>query len=420
MRWYRILFALTVAGFIMPNFPALFGTVGLYARFVLLLALIPVTIAFLANSRLLIPLPLVAAIFLFLLYAVTTGFWSENPKLTMLKWAVYVCINLALLFGGSIAAERWPGNPFWVLKWTYIAMIVLSAISLVRGGGWFLGNFRGYSGNSNSLAASIMLTSPWLIYELKKRWPETRYRIGLLTLSCASLVIVLCTHSRAATGALLLLIAASASTVRISRKMLFVYLTVVLLIGIYLYRPSVYGVIYSTYVEKRSEDVFNSRAEQMQESWQAAKKGRLFGVGFGVSTDMARYWDSTLFGHSSREKGNSMLAIVEETGLIGFSLYLLEISGIYFSFRRFTASNNQESRFVYSIAVGFLLASTLHSAFEAWYLSTGPDVSVFWAVVGISIGALRNCSSVKSNEKLTHMETRARAHVLVSTFAPPK
>ena len=84
----------------------------------------------------------------------------------------------------------------------------------------------------------------------------------------------------------------------------------------------VFDRFYDNFVQKRSTEITSSREEQMLDSWEAAKQGGVFGAGFGVSIGVSRYWDEgSSFSSASREKGNSLFAIVEETGVIGLFFY---------------------------------------------------------------------------------------------------
>lgn len=417
MKIYRSLFAATVFAFIMPNFPSLFGRFGFYARYAFLLPLILSTLILISKQHVRLPRGILGSFYLFITYAFVTAFWTENTALSLTKWLAYVFLVLTLFVGGVAVGSSKSENPFWPLKWIFIPIVLVSLLALLRGVGWYSGNFRGYCRNSNELGATIMLTSPWLIYELRRKWSPGRERLALLALSGASAVILISTFSRAALGALFILVTFAGWSLKLGRKFVIGYAVLGLLLGVYVLRPTTYGAIYQAVVEKRSENVLNSRLEQLQDSWGAAKKGGWFGVGFGVSVGSSRYWNMESFTEASREKGNSMLAVVEELGVTGLALYLVLLCSIWGSLQRFSRTVDADGKFIYMLSLGFLFGAIFHSALEAWFLSTGPDVAVFWSLMGLIMGSL-TLHSRRGNEKFSRLETAAGSRVFVPAPFP--
>lgn len=417
MKTYRALFAATVFAFNMPNFPVLFGRVGFVARYFFLVTLVLGTVVFAVKKPVRVPSAVLASFYLFVTYAFVTSFWTENVSLSVVKLLLYVSATLALFVGGVVVCTSKQENPFWPLKWIFVPIVLISTFALVRGIGWVAGNFRGYCGNSNALAATMVLTSPWLIYELRGKWSQKRERLALMVLSGAAVIILLCTFSRAAIGALFIVLAYAGWSLKLGRKFLIGYAVVGLLVGVYVLRPATYTNVYQGLVEKRSENVMNSRSEQLQDSWEAAKQGGWFGVGFGVSVGSSRYWDMESFSSFAREKGNTMLAVVEELGITGFALYLVLLYSMWGSLRHLSRSVDADGKFIYIVSLGFFFGAIFHSAFEAWFLSTGPDLAVFWSSMGLIMGTLR-LHSRQANERFSRLETAAGSRVFVPSPAP--
>jgi O-antigen ligase len=124
---------------------------------------------------------------------------------------------------------------------------------------------------------------------------------------------------------------------------------------------------------------------------------------------MSRYWEITTFSRISREKGNSILAIVEETGVVGLAFYLAILGAMYVAFRRSSRKPDPDQKFIANIAIGYFLAALLHGQFEAWFLSFGPDVSVYWGVIGMAVGGMTRKIEYERNPR---MEAATRSRVL--------
>jgi O-antigen ligase len=201
----------------------------------------------------------------------------------------------------------------------------------------------------------------------------------------------------------------AAKQMKVGRKISLAYALMMLLIVLYAVRPETYDFIYHSYVKKRSDDMMSSRGMQMQDSWEAAKEGGIFGTGFGISVGISQYWDFSTFSKTAREKGNSMLAIVEETGLVGLAFYTAMLCAMYFAIRRCSQTSDPDQRFIANIAMGYFVASLVHGQFEAWFLSFGPDVSVYWGVVGMALGGMTRKSDYERN---TRMEAAPGSRVL--------
>jgi O-antigen ligase len=414
MKVYRALFAITVATFIMPNFPMLFGRIGFYARYFFLSVLLLATIVYAIKRRVTLPATVLASFYLLITYALLTAFWTENVALSLIKWIIYVALVVTLFIAGAAVPRTEDCNPFWPLKWIFVPIILISFFALMRGFGWVGGNFRGYCGNSNALGATIVLTSPWLIYELRKKWSLPRERAALLALSGMTLTVLLFTYSRASLGALFIIVTFAGWSLHLGRKFVIAYALVASVVGVYLLRPATFGTAYRGLVEKRAENVLTSRSDQMEDSWEAAKKGGIFGAGFGVSVGSSRYWNMESFSTYAREKGNSMLAVVEELGLTGFGFYLLLLYAVWSSLTQLGRRADADGKFIRMLGSGFFLGAIFHSAFEAWFLSSGPDIAVFWATTGLLLGTL-TLRSGQRNERFSRLEKTAGSRLFAAS-----
>ncbi len=383
----RITFTAAIIIFLATNFPV--GLIAVYGRYPIiafLFALCLFSVSRLRVGRLAAPM---FAIYLYLTYALITAFWTENVTLSLARWVLYSSVSLVFLTAGTMIGQSGSSeNPFDPLKWGFVPMLLLSCVSLVRGGGWVENNFRGISGNANALGASLMLTSPWLIYELRRCWKPGWRRTYLLGLTGALILIMLATHSRAALGALVVITFFAVRGIKMRRQIVLAYSLVLMVVLTYGFRPQTFDFLAQSYVTKRADTIFASRGQQMEDSWEAAKQGGVLGAGFGVSIGESRYWSLKTISRLAREKGNSFLAIVEETGVIGLVLYCAMLCCLLYAIRRPNLAPDPDRRFIINIATGYFLGALLHGQFEAWFLSFGPDISVYWATLGLAIGAI--------------------------------
>ncbi len=389
MKYYRYLYALTLLFFMMPNFGMLFGKAGFLGRYYCLALLLPATVIFATRTKNRVPAGAIASFYVFLGYALLTAFWSENAALSLVKWGIYALLAIPLLIGGTIIPRKTDENPLWPMGWVFVVILGVSLVAFFLRFGWVGGNFRGFSGNSNALAASIFFCSPWYLFELRRRWKDKAMRRLLIMVGVLTFVIMVATFSRAACFAMLIMCVIATRGLKLQRKVLLAYVLVLMVVSLYLLRPSTFDVAYQNFVLKRSDDVLKSRTDQLNDTWEAAKQGGMLGRGLGVSIGMSRYWEiSNHFSDFSREKGNSMLAIVEEIGIVGLLLYVALLYSLFGSLREAARKAGPDQKFLYNLALGFLVGSVFHSAFEAWFLSSGPDAADFWAMMGLFYGAL--------------------------------
>ncbi len=412
MKLLHVVFSLAVVSFLLTNFPA--GRLGVYSRFGTLVLLIGACLALVSRLRIRSLTPVLVTVYIFLTYSFITIFWTENVVLSFAKWVLYGSMVLALFLAGVIIGQaRETENPFDPLKWSFVPMVLTSCYALARGYGWVENNFRGYSGNSNALGASLMLTTPWLIYELRRSRSVSLWRRRYLYFLAGGLVIVMMeSHSRAALVAMLALVVLSSRQASPTRKMKLVFAAAAVLVLTYaLSGARLFDRFYYTFVQKNRSEVYASREEQMSDSWEAAREGGFFGAGFGVSIGVSRYWEEGMtFSSVSREKGSSTFAIVEETGVIGLVLYSAILLAVFSLLKRACRSADPDQRFIALIATGYFCAALLHGQFEAWFLSFGPDVSVYWATLGLAIGALtRTTVAVGMPVQVPVVLTTARA-----------
>jgi O-antigen ligase len=158
--------------------------------------------------------------------------------------------------------------------------------------------------------------------------------------------------------------------------------------------PSLYERFERQYIYKlgtKEQGVLYTREEVWQVSYDQAKKGGWLGGGYGVTigeTVNANFQGGFTSVGYGREKGNSQLAIVEETGLVGLGIYL---ASLYLLFARLSKSvlrwPRSPEKMLLSIVVGTLFGMLVGSVFEAWWVApSSPESVYFWTLAGVALG----------------------------------
>lgn len=150
-----------------------------------------------------------------------------------------------------------------------------------------------------------------------------------------------------------------------------------------------------THVLKRADEssintqqMLYTRNKVWQKSYQQAAKGGWMGGGFYVTIGEDDFSLSHPKGYG-REKGNSQLAIVEETGIIGLSLCLLLIIGFYWhALKYYRHLKPVRKKVAMGLVLGMISGLLAESFVEAWWDSLGPEVFCFWALIGTAFGMI--------------------------------
>ena len=136
------------------------------------------------------------------------------------------------------------------------------------------------------------------------------------------------------------------------------------------------------------------------------------GGGYGVTIGQDEFvLDNLNAANYGREKANSQLGIIEETGIIGIALYLTLLF-VYFSksIRFWRSLKPSDSRKVLmGIVLGTMLGMIAVSVFEAWWDAPASNESVyFWTLFGISLGLMRTIKRTVPYDRYADLETPYR------------
>lgn len=299
---------------------------------------------------------------LFPVYCLLSSFWSLDPYWTFKRSVFLIIISLGLSIsiffyykGKNFLINLLPANLL------LIGLSLFSLIFNIPDDMWTGGNamgFKGFAVHQNTLASLIIFTLPG-IFLFKKN----KLLISLLFI--VSLIILLLTYSRASIISLLLMMIFYLTYE--NKKNLILLLTFLLLIvNSYFFLPGFKHTI-NKLLLKSGNHILERRSELWLASFNAAKLGNLFGLGYGISSpevNISRYRLNN-DGRIIREKGNSVLALIEEVGIIGLLIFLIPIGlAIKYSIKNYKNNINL-------IVLTMVLGMIIHAQFEAWWVGPG-------------------------------------------------
>lgn len=381
-----------------------------------------------------------------------TSLWSSYPAISATRALYFVlisggCVSAGILWfrfsGKGVLDFLLPANIIVVL------ICLFSLITNIPSDSWSGGNGKGlmsFFGHQNLLASVLLFTMPAVIYRIIilvksgirqnndldsrrtsfagmtvrsdssfRRSPESEIttHYSLLTayslLLTANLLLLTLTYSRAA---IISLIFGVFVFLILSRKWkLIAYsFSLIAVFAIVIYSVPTLNNFSREIINKDFPELYSSRMWMWQPSYEAALDGGFVGLGFGISDPNVKvggvgdHFEGERF---VREKGNSLLALVEETGLIGLALFLLPIILLFkhgymnvFSpageVGMYDHSNHsvmhpvpaktqvKAGPYKHAILLATLIAFILHSQFEAWCVGVGSvQLPIFFIYLGL-------------------------------------
>jgi O-antigen ligase len=255
---------------------------------------------------------------------------------------------------------------------------------------WTGGNklgFMGFTVHQNTLGALILFTFPATAASLFSERITTRTFAFILSL--LNIYILILSHSRASLLEIIIFVLLLLTGICHKNKRLFlVLITVSVLITIMNFEKI------SEYVYKGNPEIGTSRYLLFNASFKAALNGGITGQGYGISDPQiiipaagSHYEDTGMHKERKRyirEKGNSILAIAEETGIIGAVLFFLPVIIIFYrrcnELRRAgfykwkpgkvarlqEKENITAGKLETKLVTAIIVAVFIHAQFEAW------------------------------------------------------
>ncbi len=335
------------------------------------------------------------AIVAYLTWCGVTYFWSGVPELTLMKSGAFALVAVGLVAGG----QQWVARLGWRRSLDYL--FPLLALALFAGAfgqqgieqpTGSLSLYGGLAGNPNMLGSLMNMAIPLLLWHSYRTRATPRRLVVWLGLLAFVIAVLLMSVSRSSILAAIVTCVAFLAVVGVRRNAVAYAIVVVVAVGAIAAVPDVLTTLEQRYVRKVADDaegeILGSRRDVWEESYELAVEGGLVGGGFGVTIgDTAFIVGVTAVGYG-REKGNSQLAIFEETGVVGFVLYLV----VLFTLFRAAAvpvrqSAERDRKVMGAIVLGALAGQIAQSLFEAWWVAPGsPEAAYFWALCGVALG----------------------------------
>ncbi len=340
-------------------------------------------------------------LFVYLFWCFLTSFWSDIPLLSFMKSGFFIVTVVTLYCVGA----DWGKINSREKALDYLWMFAL--ITLMTG---FLGKiigdpnqtnihatsnlieYQGFSGGSNMFGSMMGMSFPFLLWKMYSAWLKKANRVVWTFLGISCLYFLILSVSRSAILMVLVTGLLFIFGLKLSKKIILLCISGFIVLSIITVNPSSFFNMISVtnaYIYKSDKtNLFQSRLSVWQSSYDAALEGGWFGLGSGIAFGKTDFnFDHGLTTSSyGREKGNSQLAIIEETGIVGFILFSVLLLVVFFRLLKlYIYSNNSEQRILLSIVSGALLGMLAESVFEGWWSAPGAaETMYFWLLVGVS------------------------------------
>lgn len=354
---------------------------------------------------------IIVLLIFFGIWAVITTVWSTFPLISFKRAVYFLFISISPLIIGYYWSRNNRNDLFGYLLPANIFVVLTCLISLVASipsdawsGGHGLG-FMGFTWHQNMLATAIVFTIPSVLYPLlqfivlhfKNNSSVGHVNIWafLFYLVLLSLNIYFLVASVSRAGVIVLIIMIFIFFI-LSLRIKFSVIFVVMFISISAI------IFYSSdpvreFVFKTEQTIGDRRIINIRETINAAKNGGLFGIGYGISQPPSH---NRVRGHYEldgkmfiREKMISILALLEEVGIIGLCLFITPLIIIFsFLIRKFivlTKRNDSSNlktiheSMQISALLAIFIGYSFHAQIEGWWLGIG---SVFFPLFFIICG----------------------------------
>ncbi|MDX2346826.1 MAG: hypothetical protein QNK11_08150 [Legionella sp.] len=333
------------------------------------------------------------ALLVYLFWCFLTITWSEVFFLSLLKVALLFVSVITFVGAGYewVLRKGWENSITWLFPLFFFSL--LSAI-LGRGNEnaynemSHFSSYQGLTGNSNYFGYLQAINIPLLLWQLYKNWSRPKPRIIWGAFFVLTLVFLLSSYSR---GAILITLPVFVFfMLGLGLRRHFVLFASLLLLFLLAFSLSFSPV--NQFIDKGSNgDVFKTRRDVWAASYAQAFQGGFLGGGYGVSIGDSNFHLVGLKVRSyGREKGNSQLAVLEETGWIGLMFYLVlllifskQVLHCYFMLQG-------DEKVMMALVLGAMFGLLMQSFVEAWWdAPASPESICFWMFFGISSGVMQ-------------------------------
>jgi len=313
-------------------------------------------------------------IYSFILILLHSLFFSTDVSQSVLAslHALLVMVFI-LLFGSSISFKQISKILKIIIIGISIVVLVSSDISLVfMGKSHFIeGNFHGVLGNANYLGAIISIFLLPLFLTMKSRKKVYKY-VNILVIINLVYVLLL-TRSRASLGVFaVVLMYLYLHKIEFNKiKNYIIFIMVILPIAVIIYHIFLVDIIFK-YADHDS--IIGTREILWITRIEAISQKPLLGWGYSVNNFS---YISDIYQFNAQEKGNTILAILEELGLILGSMFIIFLTYI------FTLILRKDTLIFFKLVI---IATLTHLIFETWLFNfNGLMTLIFWLIVYLAI-----------------------------------
>lgn len=342
------------------------------------------------------------------LWAIVTGIWSPFSTVSITRGIYFIAISSGAILIGYLWKNDERNDMLGLLLPANLVVILISLYSLMTSspedswsGGHGLG-FKGYATHQNALASAIIFTFPAVIFPLINKLTQKStnrlegkssssnfldYKLLFYILIAAiNIYLLLISVSRAALLTLAILFFVFI-LLNFKLKTILLVVPIIILASIISFRtiPEVKNFIFKT-----EQNIGDRRIININETIKAAKIGGWTGIGYGISATPS---DTNVIGHYEnngkmfvREKMIGVLAIIEETGIIGLALFVLPFIFIGSTLFKKLKTSSERKRNYIAFLIALIAAFCFHAQIEAWWVGVGSiELPMFFMILGLGV-----------------------------------
>jgi cell division protein FtsW (lipid II flippase) len=335
---------------------------------------------------------LLILISLFSFWSMITSFWSFYPKDSFIRSFIYLISSWCIILGGFCWVKYFNKKDFGFMLPLNILLVTVSLFSLMSGipfdywAGYGFG-LKSFWGHQNTLASLIIFTIPG-IFILPSKDKKFRTLVTWI-LFVLNIYILVLTHSRTSLVVLLSSIVFYSILIR-NLKFFGVVILIYICITVVYFTNNGFHNVFNNYLFKTENSLLDRKKSTIIPSYEAAGHGGWKGLGFGVSDTTVLenlQLNSTYHFEGARlvrEKTVSIFALIEETGWVGLTLFLLFVGYLfYLVFLTYLKTKDWTS----ALMICVLLGMCVHAQFEGWWVGVGSvQFPLFMGIAGIAVG----------------------------------
>ena len=281
-------------------------------------------------------------VLLFSLWALASTIWSYDPMITFPRAFYFAYVAISAAIAGYLWCVHFSKSFLSFLLLANVLIVAISLFSLITSqpsdawtGGCGIG-FKGFAPHQNVLGMMILLTIPSVlfpVFSFLSRRSFAKPDISRFTfhsiLLLLNLYILILTQSRASVMSVLLMVVTFVIFTINWKILITTGLTLVLFIAALFFASPEIKTSVTDYIFKTENTIGDRRSTQIKATVSAAQHGGLIGLGYGISDPKNILGDVEEGKRYYREKMISVLALVEEVGVIGLAFFLAIIGYVF-------------------------------------------------------------------------------------------